>query len=264
MAKRIDPATVWTAYRNGHDALRDWLGALPAERWTEPSVLPGWTVADLAAHIALVADAVTATAAASRGVAARTVGEYLGTYTEAAEDQSERTLAIAAAAGHEKDRILAAVDDRFAAAQATVDARGLDDIVLAARRAPIRQGDYLLTRVIEIAVHADDLARSDAAHTAPPAVPRDTTRLAVRTLLDVLAERAPGRSVEVRVAPFAAVQCIEGPRHTRGTPPNTVDLAPALWLRLASGRTTWAGEIAAGAVLASGQRADLSAHLPLF
>lgn len=263
MAKRIDPATVWAAYRSGHQALRDWAAALPAEHWTAPSVLPGWTVADLAAHIALVADSVTATAAAPRGVAAHPLSEYLTTYAAAAEGLSAMTLAISADAGHDKDRILAAVDERFTAAQDAVDARGYDDIVLTTRRVPARQGDYLLTRVIEIAVHADDLARS-APGADPPAVPRDTTRLAVRTLLDVLAERAPGRSVEVRVAPFAAVQCIEGPRHTRGTPPNTVDLTPQLWLRLASGRTTWADEIAAGTVLASGQRADLSAHLPLF
>ncbi len=259
----MDPETAWAAYRSGHDALRGWLGELPPEHWTGPSVLPGWTVADLAAHLALVADSVTATAAAPRGVAAHSLSEYLTTYAAAAAGLSELTLAIARAAGHDKGRVLAAVDERFAAAAATVEARGLDDVVLTTRRIPVRQGDYLLTRVIEIAVHADDLARS-APGAAPPAIPRDTTRLAVRTLLDVLADRAPGRSVEVRVAPFAAVQCIEGPRHTRGTPPNTVDLTPALWLRLAGGRVTWADELAAGAVLASGQRADLSAYLPLF
>ncbi len=259
----MDPATAWAAYRSGHEALRGWLAELPPEHWAGPSVLPGWTVADLAAHVALVADSVTATEAAPRGVAARSLSDYLTTYAGAAADLSERTLAIAAAAAHDKDRVLAAVDDRFEASAATVDARGLDDVVLTTRRVPARQGDYLLTRVIEIAVHADDLARS-VPSADPPAIPRDTIRLAVRTLLDVLADRAPGRSVEVRVAPFAAVQCIEGPRHTRGTPPNTVDLTPPLWLRLAGGRTTWAAEIAAGTVLASGQRADLSAHLPLF
>ncbi|PZF82074.1 hypothetical protein C1I92_18310 [Jiangella anatolica] len=258
----MEPAAVWAAYRNGHDAVRGWLADLAPEHWTGPSVLPGWTVADLAAHIALVADSVTATAAAPRGVAAHSLGEYLTTYAPVAGELSERTLAIARAAEYDKDGILAAIDERFAAATHTVEERGMDDAVLTTRRIPVRQADYLLTRVIEIAIHADDLARS--VPTVPaPAVPRDTIRLAVRTLLDVLAERAPGRSVEVRVAPYAAVQCIEGPRHTRGTPPNTVDLTPPLWLRLAGGRTTWADEVAAGAVLASGQRADLSAYLPL-
>ncbi|SDU19599.1 TIGR03083 family protein [Jiangella alkaliphila] len=258
----MDPATAWAAYRSGHEALRGWLAALPAEHWTGPSVLPGWTVADLAAHIALVADSVTATAAAPRGEPARSLSEYLSTYAAVAADLSDRTLAISTRAGHDKDGILAAIDARYQAAADIVDERGLDDMVLTTRRVPARQADYLLTRVIEIAVHADDLARS-VPDADPPALPRDTTRLAVRTLLDVLAERAPGRSVEVRVAPFAAVQCIEGPRHTRGTPPNTVDLTPALWLRLAGGRTTWADGVSAGAVLASGQRADLSSYLPL-
>ena len=262
MVRRTDPAAAWAAYRGGHEALRAWLAGLAPEHWAGPSVLPGWTVTDLAAHVPLVAGAVTATEPAPRGAAAGSLGAYLATYAAAANDQSERTLAIAAGAGRDKDRILAALDERFAAAAAVVDSRGLDDVVLTTRRAPARQGDFLLTRVIELAVHADDLARSVPA-AAPPAVPRDTTRLAVRALLDVLADRAPGRSVEVRVAPFAAVQCIEGPRHTRGTPPNTVDLTPPLWLRLAAGRTTWSDEIAAGTVLASGRRADLSAHLPL-
>jgi len=73
----------------------------------------------------------------------------------------------------------------------------------------------------------------------------------------------PGRSVELRVPPHVAVQCIEGPRHTRGTPPNVVETDAATWLRLASGATSWADAVAEGTVVASGNRADLSAHLPL-
>jgi hypothetical protein len=87
---------------------------------------------------------------------------------------------------------------------------------------------------------------------------------AVRALLDVLAERAPGRTVEVRVPPHAAVQCVQGPRHTRGTPPNVVEMNPVTWIRLAAGRSTWGAEVAAGRVSASGERADLTAHLPVF
>lgn len=91
----------------------------------------------------------------------------------------------------------------------------------------------------------------------------DTLALAVRYTLQSLAEAAPGNSVEVRVPPFAAVQCIEGPRHTRGTPPNVVELDAAVWLALASGRLTWAEAVASGRVHASGSRADLSSVLPL-
>lgn len=83
----------------------------------------------------------------------------------------------------------------------------------------------------------------------------------MKVLLDALASEAPGRSVEVRVPPYAAVQCVEGPRHTRGTPPNVIELDPRTWIRLATGRLAWAA--AAGRVSASGARADLSTRLPL-
>ena len=92
---------------------------------------------------------------------------------------------------------------------------------------------------------------------------RGAARIAVRLLLDRLAETAPGHSVEVRVPPYAAVQCVEGPRHTRGTPPNVVEMDAPTWLALATGRTTWAEEMAAGHISASGNRADLSPYLPL-
>ncbi|MBG0814695.1 sterol carrier family protein [Planomonospora sp. ID82291] len=92
---------------------------------------------------------------------------------------------------------------------------------------------------------------------------REAARLAVRHLLDRLAAAAPGRTVEVRVPPYAAVQCVEGPRHTRGTPPNVVETDARTWLELATGRLTWADATAAGRVSASGARADLTAHLPV-
>ncbi|GAA1503754.1 sterol carrier family protein [Sphaerisporangium rubeum] len=92
---------------------------------------------------------------------------------------------------------------------------------------------------------------------------RDAARLAARLLLDRLTAEAPGRTVEVRVPPFAAVQCVAGPRHTRGTPPNVVETDPRTWLELALGRTTWAEAMDAGKISASGARADLSEHLPL-
>src|SRR5579875_505074 len=95
----------------------------------------------------------------------------------------------------------------------------------------------------------------------PP--PRDALRVAVRYLLDVLAASAPGRAVEVRVPPVAAVQCVAGPRHTRGTPPNVVETDPVTWVRLATGRMTWAEAVADGSVAASGPRADLTAYLPI-
>ncbi|MGG7466545.1 MULTISPECIES: sterol carrier family protein [unclassified Plantibacter] len=95
------------------------------------------------------------------------------------------------------------------------------------------------------------------------AAPRNDIATAVRYLLELLVERAPGNTVEVRVPPFGAVQCIEGPRHTRGTPPNVVEMDAQTWLSLASGRTTWDESVATGKVHASGQRADLSDLVPL-
>ena len=92
---------------------------------------------------------------------------------------------------------------------------------------------------------------------------RDDTAAAVRYLLQLLAEGSEGNTVEVRVPPFGAVQCIPGPRHTRGTPPNVVETDAATWLALATGRLAWADAVGAGSVHASGSRADLSAQLPI-
>ncbi|MGH3261501.1 MAG: sterol carrier family protein [Trebonia sp.] len=88
-------------------------------------------------------------------------------------------------------------------------------------------------------------------------------RSAARFLLHELARVSPGRSVEIRVVPVAAVQAIEGPRHTRGTPPNVVETDPETWFRLATGRLAWDDAVRTGAVRASGARSDLSAFLPL-
>ncbi|MEV0588563.1 sterol carrier family protein [Nonomuraea sp. NPDC050310] len=92
---------------------------------------------------------------------------------------------------------------------------------------------------------------------------RTALRFAVRHTLDRLAARSPGRTVEVRVPPFAAVQAIEGPRHTRGTPPNVIETDAHTWMELALGRLDWTEAMAKGAVSASGARADLSGHLPV-
>jgi hypothetical protein len=88
-------------------------------------------------------------------------------------------------------------------------------------------------------------------------------RSAARFLLHELARVSPGRSVEIRVVPVAAVQAVAGPRHTRGTPPNVVETDPLTWFKLATGRLGWADAVRTGAVSASGARSDLSAYLPL-
>lgn len=93
---------------------------------------------------------------------------------------------------------------------------------------------------------------------------RDVVKPLVKHYLGALAQRAPGRSVEVRVPPFAAVQCIEGSTHTRGTPPAVVEMDAATWIALARGSLAWSEASADRTrVRASGQRSDLSPHLPL-
>jgi len=98
---------------------------------------------------------------------------------------------------------------------------------------------------------------------APAPVPRATLATAVRYSLEEVTARAPGNSVEVRVPPFGVTQCVEGPRHTRGTPPNVIECDADTWLAVVTGRISWADAVAAGAVAASGLRADLSGLLPL-
>jgi hypothetical protein len=92
---------------------------------------------------------------------------------------------------------------------------------------------------------------------------RDTIALAARYLLEVLASDFEGHTVEVRVPPWGAVQAIEGPRHTRGTPPNVIEMDAATWIALATGSLSWPDAVAAARASASGQRADLRDVLPL-
>jgi len=86
---------------------------------------------------------------------------------------------------------------------------------------------------------------------------------AVRFLLEELAERAPGNSLEVRVPPFGATQCVAGPRHTRGTPPNVIECDPHSWIELATGTLEWSAALASARISASGTRASLDGLLPL-
>jgi hypothetical protein len=86
---------------------------------------------------------------------------------------------------------------------------------------------------------------------------------AVKQSLALLVERSPGRAIEVRIPPYAAVQCGDGPTHTRGTPPNVIEMNAETWLALASGERTWADAMSAGLINASGVRADLTELLPL-
>lgn len=130
--------------------------------------------------------------------------------------------------------------------------------------------DYLRVHVTEVVVFTDDLQQVLAGGGADvPGPGRGATATAVRALADVLAARAPGQSIEVRVPPHAAVQIGDpsgpaaAPRHTRGTPPAVIETAPLTFVRLASGRLSWDEATRRHLVQASGLRADLSPVLPL-
>ena len=135
-------------------------------------------------------------------------------------------------------------------------------MVVQRRRIAIDEGRAALT-----AWQAANAAGPDAADGARPGtgtpVPRSTLATAVRYSLEEVTARAPGNAVEVRVPPFGVTQCVEGPRHTRGTPPNVIECDAATWLEMVSGQLSWANAVEAGRVAASGLRADLSALLPL-
>jgi hypothetical protein len=123
------------------------------------------------------------------------------------------------------------------------------------RRIDIDEGRAALAAWLEAGVPASGVAASG--------VPRAVTATAVRYTLEEVTARAPGNSVEVRVPPFGVTQCVEGPRHTRGTPPNVIECDAATWLEMVTGRLSWADAVASGKVSASGLRADLSELLPL-
>jgi len=249
--RRPDPAKVRAAVRNQWQAHLDYSAGLTPEQLAAPSKLTGWDVRTLVGHVAFTVHTVTARAAEPvTGDQAEVYDWMTATPTASASvDAGTRELV--------DDGVLLA--DEVAEAE-RVMARYGDDELIAMRFGPMRFDDFLVSRVVEATVHADDLERSTGVE-----FPHDREALAitVRQLADAMATKVPGNSVELRVPPFAAVQCVPGPRHTRGTPPNVVEMAPRTWIRLAAGRMSWDEAMAAAAVSASGSRADLKEYLPL-
>jgi uncharacterized protein (TIGR03083 family) len=249
----IDGAKVAAAYLDQWSLTRAWCDEI--DDWSAPSAVEGWTVRDLVAHLGLVADSLRAAADAVTDEEPLRLGDYLATYADGASAVDERTRELGA-----RDGLLFGVD--ATAAQAEVALAGVrGNPVVAARRGPIRWVDFLRTRCIELTVHSDDLARSVVGDGPPQS--RPCLQVSTRALADVLSWRARGGSVEVRVPPFAAVQCVAGPRHTRGTPPAVVEMDPLTFCRLAAGRLTWDAAAASGALRTSGLRTDLTPYLPL-
>jgi uncharacterized protein (TIGR03083 family) len=248
------------------DAVGHWLASLTDADLARPSSLAGWRVAELAVHlvqgIALVTDALDAPRP-SRGTKALTVAGYTAAFAAAAPEIAAREIAGT------KDADAALIRSRWAddlaAMRAAFDRFDGTNPVVAGRRGPIRLNDLLRIRINELVTHSVDAGRpgTDGAPTRGPELMPGAVKATVRMLAEILAERHPGRSVEVRVPPYAAVQIGDGPVHTRGTPPNVFETDAVTFIELATGRTAFAAAFDAGVVRASGSRADLSAYLPV-
>ncbi|MEU9912001.1 sterol carrier family protein [Streptomyces sp. NPDC051001] len=256
-ARTYDPVKIRTAVLTQFGHVRQAVGTLSEEQLASPTRLGDWTVRELAAHITTAVDAI------SRGLErdepekpALTLLEWPSTTAPRADDIDDGTRDLAAA-HPDLDALYADTEDRFAHQLAQTPG----DRLIGSRTGAMTLADYLVTRTVELVVHTDDL------NAALPGldIPYDRQALAActRLLADALAAKAPGGSTEVRIPPYAVVQCVEGLRHTRGTPPNVVETDPLTWIRLATGRVAWPEAIEDAKVSASGERADLGGLLPL-
>jgi uncharacterized protein (TIGR03083 family) len=256
MSSRLTAAV--DAYLAQCSALAGWLTDLPAEMFARPTVLDGWDVRTVVGHLVLIHEGQVQVLATRSGGTAVSAGFYVRAYRRDVEQIAQRTRETAAE--HPPVELVGrlAAEQQLRAAVADVGER----TVLDGPRGPVTALDWVRTRIVELVVHADDLSRS--LPDRPPApIARPALAAAVRALAEILAAQVPGRSVELRVAPFVAVQAVPGPRHTRGTPPNVVETDGLTWLRVATGRRSFAEAVADGSVRASGNRADLTEFLPL-
>lgn len=237
------------------ELLQSWADWLPTADPTTPTPLPGWDVGTLSAHVVVLGEGLLDGLTRTTDEAPLPVLDYLARY--------------AAGTGEIDELARARADGPTAAglAQLAVQVREVSTAtvppVVVGPRGPLRGPDWVATRLVDAVVHADDLGR---AVPGAPVPGRRAEAAAVRHLLSWLAAEHPGQTLEVRVPPHGAVQCgVEGSTlaHTRGTPPNVVECAPATFLRLVSGRLTWFEARSEGLVSASGHRADLSGWLPL-
>jgi uncharacterized protein (TIGR03083 family) len=240
-----------------------WLRQLSSDDFTAPSVLPGWDVRTLTGHLVLVHEGLARLVDSPTRQPPVPLAEWVRRYRRDVDQiQASTTRATGDTPG---PRLV----DALASAIEVLETRLLGEDprpqAIDSPRGVTTLADFLATRVVELVVHADDLSRSLPAYPAVT-LQRAALSLCSRTLAAVLAGQHPGRSIEVRIPPYAAVQCgigDPGPTHTRGTPPNVVETDPLTFLRLATGRISWPDAVGTGRVAASGLRADLSGALPL-
>jgi uncharacterized protein (TIGR03083 family) len=256
-ARTYDPAKTRLAVQAQFGNVREAVATLTPEQLALPTRLGEWTVRELVAHIGMAITAVHRSLdlpAPPTQDAVILDWPFATSANSAAIADFTRTLAEQ---HPDLDAYLADVERTLIAHLDTHPGTRLLDTNVGAM--PL--ADYLVTRTVELCVHTDDL------NAAVPGldIPYDRQALAActRLLADALAKKAPGGSTEVRIPPYAVVQCVEGPRHTRGTPPNVVETDPLTWLRLATGRTRWKDAVEEAKVSASGERADLDELLPI-
>ncbi|MBV6698835.1 maleylpyruvate isomerase family mycothiol-dependent enzyme [Kitasatospora aureofaciens] len=269
-SRTYQPAKVIAALTAQTGALRDAVRQLceradAEELLARPTRVGEWTVRELIAHLAVQIDWVPAHVDdPQEGRPPLDLLGWVAAVGTVAPLLDEQARAQAAGEFGGDPAAVAAAFERAA--------NGLTDLLAGAevrdpqRRFEIRLGsmalsDMLVTRLVETVVHADDLADALGLDGFPH--DRQAVAAVTRLLADALAARAPGGSVELRIPPYAVVQAVEGPRHTRGTPPNVVETDPLTWIRLATGRTGWAAAVDAATVSASGERSDLRAYLPV-
>jgi uncharacterized protein (TIGR03083 family) len=236
----------------------EWLRRCDPADFAQCSALDGWDVRTLVGHLVSVRTGFIDRLRTTGELPAIPLHEYVSRYRGAARQIEEATAA--AAAQHTGSHLV----ERFASAPTAADAvAGIEPRkVIRAARGTITAIDWASSRLIELVVHCDDLSRSVPDREPIPLIPPALADVC-RELARILAAQQPGHTVEVRVPPFAAVQAVEGPAHTRGTPPNVVETDPVTWLRLATGRLSYIEAVSAARVHASGSRSDLSAFLPL-
>ncbi|MEV7683464.1 sterol carrier family protein [Streptomyces sp. NPDC088341] len=269
--RSYDSAKIRTAVLAQFGNVREAVAGLTAEQLALPTALGGWTVRELAAHLTMAVESVSRTIELSAQPSDQNptqqpdrqpspapvlpLLDWPFATADLAQDISQDVKAIAASAS--PDELFERTAERIAALLPGTP----DDRLLTTRLGVMRLGDFLVTRTVELTVHTDDLNRAVAGLDVP--YDRQALAACTRLLADALAVKAPGASTEVRIPPYAVVQCVEGPRHTRGTPPNVVETDPLTWIRLATGRTTWREALDTAHVSASGERADLGELLPL-
>jgi uncharacterized protein (TIGR03083 family) len=269
-ARSYDPAKVRAALAAQTGALREAVRGLCADPAAErllaaPTRLGEWTVRDLVAHLALQLAWVPAHLGDPlEGRPALDLTGWVGGVGSLSELLDAGTRAHRAEAFAGPPAVVAEGFDR--AAEALLVLLDGPEVLDGQRRFEIRLGsmtlaDMLVTRLVESVVHADDLA----AALGWADFPHDRFALAsvCRLLADALAVQQPGAAVELRVPPFAVVQAVPGPRHTRGTPPNVVETGPLSWIRLATGRSDWSAAVERAELSASGERSDLGPFLPV-